>query len=166
MCDTTNSQSPNHTRDMTHPYVCLDSIWTGVPATHRNTPQHTATHRNTPQHTATHRNTLQHTATFRNTSQHTAAYCNADNADMCVPSFHFNRCISNHWLIQVLVYTNVPVCCSVLQSVAECCSVYTHSLAYPGSYFYKCCRMLQCLAVSCRVLQSVAACTRHWLIKG
>ena len=31
MCNTTHSQSPNHTRDMTHPYACLDSTGTGVP---------------------------------------------------------------------------------------------------------------------------------------
>jgi len=65
------------------PLVCTahieshhEAMRRSIPATHRNTLQHSATHCNALQHTATHCNTVQRTATHCNTLQHTATHCN------------------------------------------------------------------------------------------
>ena len=77
------------------------------------------------------------------------------------------------------VYTNVYACESVLQSVAECCSVLwcaTHFVfdkpRQKGLHFNmseclcvcecvaECCSVLQCVAECCSVLQSVLQCAR------
>ena len=89
--------------------------------------------RDTLQHTATHCNTLPHTATHCNTLQHS---CDLYGGVASGLSRTQNR--------------HPPVCCIVLQSVAECCRV-LQCVAV-------CCSGLQCVAVCCSVLQCVTLC--------
>jgi len=93
--------------------------------THSNTLQHTATHCNTLQHTATHCNTLQHTATHCNTLQHTATHLHeweADEEKKIETREVADERSQHHPPWRVLRQID-PVCCSVLQCVAVCCSV-------------------------------------------
>ena len=63
------------------------------------------------------------------------------------------HCIVNLWIRCV-------VCCSVLQCVAACCSVYDarQSTLY-REFMDQVCGVLQCVAVCCSVLQCVAVCS-------
>jgi len=133
-------------------------------ATHCNTPQHNTTqhiapqhttrHHKTPQHTTTHHNTPQHTTTHHNTPHHTTTHCNT----VCTyqsgngQKFRFkDRTPSTDSCSH---RPHRYSCCSVLQSVAVCCSVKLGvenrtPVDINHTDWCSCCSVLQCVAVCC-----------------
>jgi len=106
-------------------------------ATHCNTMQHSTTHCIILQHTATHCNTLPHTATHWNTLQHTTTHCNTLQNTATHRGGDYQVLIIRY---AVDCYTDIAVCCSVLQCVAVCPDTATH------------CNTLQHTATHCNTL--------------
>ena len=79
-------------------------------------------------------------------------HCRRKSANCLSSRFFPNKRTCVYICTHLHIRTMLQVCCSVLQSIAVCCSVCMYNCT-DDTYTQMCCTMLQCVAACCTLLQ-------------